>query len=140
MKKTKFTFGRIIATLSLIGFATCVALADTQIIPATIKTVTAGGCIGKYYAYAKMTNGTGLIWITPPTNISSGTFTDASGFAAPYTSVATVMRNDTTVWCGTNSVTFPATNTSTYQLMVVVKSTLPPPTNGQPLTLQIHWQ
>lgn len=88
-----------------------------------------------------MTNSAGSIWLTPPTNTTSGTFTNASGFAPPFVSVAYVMRkSDFMTWCSTNSVTFPATNSTSYQMIMYVKSTPPPPTNGQPVTLQIIWQ
>jgi hypothetical protein len=143
MKKTKFTFSHIILTLSLTGFAACVVRADTQ---ADKATVIDGGstnspCPGVFHAYAKMTNSAGAFWLTPSNNASSGTFTDASGFAPPYSSVVFVTRKrDLATWCGTNSVTFPATNSTQYSLTVYIKSTPPPPTNSQPLMLQIHWQ
>jgi hypothetical protein len=140
-KKHQPTFGQIIIVLALAGFMTCVAVADVQVIPFTVKTVSGSGCPGAYTGYAKMTNGIGSIWITPPTNTTSGTFTDASGFQPPYVSVAAVVRkSDSASWCDTNSVTFPATNSTSYQLMVIVKSTPPPLTNGQPMNLQITWQ
>jgi hypothetical protein len=128
------------AVAALAGLMACAALADTQQIPFTVKTVSGSGCPGAYTGYAKMTNSAGSIWITPPTNTTSGTLTDASGFGAPYVSVACVDRkSDLVSWCGTNSVTFPATISTSYQLMIVVKSTPPPPTNGQPMNLQITW-
>jgi len=67
------------------GFIGCVAMADTECISAKILTAN-NSCVGTYYAYAKMTNSAGSIWIKPPTNIvvSSGTLTDISGFPAPY--------------------------------------------------------
>jgi len=139
-KKHQPTFGQILIVLALAGFMTCVAVADVQLIPFTVKTVSGSGCPGSYTGYAKMTNNAGTIWIAPPTNAVSGTLTDASGFPSPYVSVACVLRNDLTTWCGTNSVTFPATNSKTYSLSVYVKNTPPPPTNGQPMTLQITWQ
>ena len=98
-------------------------------------------CSGVYYAYAKMTNSTGGLWLTPPAGTTSGIFTDASGFPLPYSSVVQVTRrNDGTTWCEATSVTFPATNTTSYQLIVYVTSPTPPPTNGQPMTLEIQWQ
>jgi len=141
MKAHKSKCGRIIVTLALTGLAASLALADIQQIPFTAKTVRGSGCPGAYTGYARMTNDAGNIWITPPTNATSGTFTDASGFGAPYVSVAYVIRkSDGTDWCGTNSVTFPATNSTSYEMTVAVKSTPPPPTNGQPMNLQITWQ
>lgn len=146
--------------LALTGMAAIVVLADqpkdnngkqtvdqplgdacSQTVPFTVQSGGSGsGCPGAWTGYAKMTNAAGTFWITPPTNATGGTFTDASGFAAPYTSVAYVKRNDLTAWCDTNSVTFPVTSAKTYQLTVYVKSPLPPPTNGQPMNLQVTWQ
>jgi len=137
--KIQITPGKIIATLLLTGFAACVALADTEGIVTTFGQGSTS-CIGKYYAYAKITNSAGSIWITPPTNTTSGTFTDISNFSTNYTSGVLVTRKkDLVTWCGTNSVTFPATNSTSYQMTAYVTSQTPPPTNGQPLTLQIVW-
>ena len=143
----KLNLGSILTALALAGlaFTGCATHYDltgpeTQCDPFTAQTGGSGtACFGAYTGFAKMTNGASL-WFTPPTNATSGTLTDASGFAAPYVSVAYVKRNDYVAWCGTNSVTFPATSSKTYQLMVYVKSPLPPPTNGQPMNLQITWQ
>ena len=138
---TKQKLVKTIATLALTGLAASIAWAEQQSAPATVATGT-NPCAGTYYAYAKMTNDTGSIWIKPPTNIvvTSGTLTDKSGFPAPYSSYATILKKGTTSYlCGSNSVTFPATNTASYQLMVVVTSSTPPPTNGEPMTLQIDW-
>ena len=129
------------------------ALADLQaasISPDTLtqsqfdKATTGQGsnsCSGVYYAYAKMTNSTGGLWLTPPVGTTAGIFTDASGFPLPYSSVVQITRrNDGATWCGATSVTFPATNTTSYQLIVYVTTPTPPPTNGQPMTLEIQWQ
>ena len=97
--------------------------------------------IGTFYAMAKMTNGLGTFWVTPPANTQSGTFSDASGFQAPYSSsVIVTRRNDGHMWFATNnnSITFQATNSS-YSLTVYINSTPPPPTNGQAMTLQVIW-
>jgi hypothetical protein len=137
MKKLLLQF----AVAAVTGLMACAALADIQQIPFTVKTVSGSGCPGASTGYAKMTNSAGSIWITPPTNTTSGTFTDASGFGGSYVSVVNVTRkSDSVTWCETNSVTFPATNSTSYQLVVYVKNTPPPPTNGQPMTLQITWQ
>jgi hypothetical protein len=53
--------------------------------------------------------------------------------------VKVVRKSDQFPWCDTNSVNFPATNTTSYSLTVYVKSPVPPPTNGQPMNLQITW-
>jgi hypothetical protein len=140
-KNIKPTFGYIVSGLALTCLAVCIAWADSQNIPFTLKSGGGGpSCPGTYTGYAKMTNSTGSIWITPPAHTSSGTFTDASGFPPPYVSAAYVARkSDLASWCGTNTVTFPATNSTSYQLVIYVKSTPPPPTNGQPMQLQITW-
>lgn len=133
-----------ILTLATLLFAGCATNLQTesnttQSIPFTKKNGGSGsGCPGVYTGYAKMTNSAGAIWITPPTNTVSGTFTDASGLPAPYLSVAYVVCNNLMSWCNTNSVTFPATSAHQYQLIVYVKS--PSPTNGQPMNLQVTWQ
>jgi hypothetical protein len=127
----------------LTGFTASVVLADnpTEIISASVATLS-NSCTGKYYASVKMTNDQGSIYIKPPTNIvvRSGTLTDMSGFAAPYSSYAVVQKKGAQTYsCGSNNVTFSATNTASYVLMVVVTSPTPPPTNGQPMTLHVDW-
>jgi len=143
-KHIKRHLGKTLTALTLIGFAACVAIADQQAIPFTPQNSgTGSSCPGTWTGYAKMTNATdGTFWITPPTNVISGTLTDASGFASPYTSVTYVKSKNhlTQKWCDTNSVTFPATNTDKYSLTVYVKSSVPPPTNGQPINVQVTWQ
>jgi len=130
-----------VVALTLASLAANLAWADQETIPFTNKSVSGSGCPGNYTGYASMTNSAGSTWITPPTNTTSGTFTDASGFPPPYVSVVQVTRKiDHATWCETNSVTFPATNSTSYQLVVDVKNTPPPPTNGQPMKLQITWQ
>jgi hypothetical protein len=123
------------------NFAACIAWADTtniQTVPFKVQTGTGTGCPGTYTGYAIMTNSTGISWITPPINTSTGTLTDISGFAPPYSSVAFVIRHsDGQSFCNTNSVVFPATNSNFYELVAYVKSTAF--TNGAPVTLQIVW-
>ena len=129
------------AVVALAGLTASFAWADQQCIPFNNKSGGSGtGCPGAYTGMAQLTNSEGTLWITPPTNATSGTLTDASGFPAPYVSVACVKRNDLMTWCDTNSVTFPATNSKMYQLTIYVKSPLPPPTNGQPMNVQIIWK
>ena len=133
-----------ILTLAALLFAGCATHVQTEsntaeCIPFTKQGGGSGsGCPGIYTGYAKMTNSTGAIWITPPTGTTNGTFTDASGLPVPYLSVAWVKCNNLMTWCNTNSVTFPASNSHQYQLTVYVKSS--PPTNGQPMDLQVTWQ
>ena len=143
--RTAQTLG--ITLLALAGLAASIAwAADTinQTIPCACQGGGSGsGCPGAWTAYGKMTNSTdGTLWVTPPTNVVSGTLTDASGFAAPYVSVAYAKSKKYfgLSWCGTNSVTFPVTNSDQYELFIYVKSPVPPPTNGQPMNLQITWQ
>ena len=143
MKKNKWLrFGYAAVGMAVIGFVASVAWADNEVVPFTPN---AGGAsitnayVGVYYGIAKMTNGSQSFWITPPANTTNGTLTDISGFGPPYSSVVYAANLSAKHWCGTNTVTFPATNTTMYTLTVYIKST-PPPTNGQPITLQINWQ
>jgi hypothetical protein len=139
MNKNKNKIVKIVcaAALVLAGFAGFIKADQTETIPCVTGQNT-NSCAGVYYACAKMTNSAGAVWITPPAGTKTGTFTDASGFPSPYTSSAVVMRkSDQKTWCQTNSITFPATNSS-YSMVVCITST-PPPTNGQPMTLQIQW-
>jgi hypothetical protein len=140
IKQIKTIHVCLLAIVTLTGLAAGLAGAD-QILPFNKQSGGSGsGCPGAYTGFAKMTNSAGGIWITPPANTSSGTFTDASGFSAPYMSVTWVQRkNDGMTWCSTNTVTFPATNSTSYELFVYVKNTPPPPTNGQAMDLQVTW-
>jgi hypothetical protein len=147
IKMNKHTHQKIIyaTLLALASLTACVAWADTtinQTISFTPQNSSSGLCPGAWTGYAKMTNTTdGTLLVQPPTNAISGTLTDASGFPSPYVSIAYVKRqSDGAKWCETNSVTFPATNTTKYQLTIYVKSATPPPTNGQPMNLQVTWQ
>jgi hypothetical protein len=136
----KRNIGKIIAALAVGGFVAGVAWADTECIPFTVSTGQGTGCIGSFTGYAKYTNTAGTLWITPSNGVTSGTFTDTSGYGSNYVSIASVERqSDRMFWCGTNNVTFPATNTQRYQLVVYVKNTPPPPTNGAPMNLQLNW-
>ena len=113
---------------------------ETEVNKATVMT-SSNQYVGVYYAKSFMTNSSGGLWIIPPTNALTGTFQDASGFPSPYSSSVLVQRrSDLAWWCtnNNNSVTFPATNSS-YSLTVYVVSSCPPPTNGQPMTLQVTW-
>jgi hypothetical protein len=144
-KKIRLALAGAPGAAAIAVFATWAAFADpiTQWDKAAVG---AGGstndaCPGLYTAVAKMTNSAGSTWLTPATNTSSGTFTDNSSFPPPYSSLVIVTRfSDRMSWCATNHVTFPATNTMQYQLVVYVKSATPPPTNNQPLNLQVQWQ
>lgn len=142
-KKNKTSQTFCATLLAMVGFTACVALAadtSTQTIKFTQQSGGSGtGCPGATLGYALMTNSDGTYWITPPTNTISGTLTDASAFGTNYVSIAYVRCNNMIAWCGTNHVTFPATNSLKYRLEVAVKNTPPPPTNGQPMSLKITW-
>jgi len=132
--KIQITPGKIITTLLLTGFAACVALADTEFIKPVIGRGSSS-CGGTYYAYAKITNSTGSAWITPPTNtITTGIFstTNQNG------SVMVTRKKDLVTWCSTNSVTFPATNSTSYQMTAYITQSNSIPTNG--INLNIVWQ
>ncbi len=142
MNKNKSLFTLLCSAIAIFGIAEVAALADTETIGAKVMTST-NPCAGKYYAYVKMTNSTGSTWVQPPTNtvINSGTLTDLSGLPSPYSSSAVVeVFGSTNYLCGSNSITFPATNTCRYMLMIVVTSATPSLTNGQPMNVQIQWQ
>ena len=133
------------AIAKLAGTAAFSQVIITEQVPATVVnsgggTVTCGGVPKTYYGIAKMTNSVGGTWLTPTAGSTNGVFSDLSGFPAPYSSVVVVTRKrDLFTWCGSGTVSFPATNTTSYQLTVYTTSTPPPPTNGQPLTLQVQW-
>jgi hypothetical protein len=126
-----------------VGFTISVAAQQTQKDLPTMGKVTGTGCPGTYYAFARMTNGTGAVWLTPPSGTTSGIFKDVSGFPSPYASATQVIqRSDGTQWCATstNGVSFPASSSTSYSMTVYVTSKTPPPTSGQPLVLQVTWQ
>ena len=60
------------SALVLAGFTGWVALAETQDDKATVGQGSGTGCIGTYYAIARMTNGAGIFWLTPPANTTNG--------------------------------------------------------------------
>ena len=137
---------KIVSTAALIlaGFMGCIASEVAQNIQATVGQGTGSDCVGTYYALAKMTNSSGLFWLTPPAGTTTGIFKDASGFPAPYASTIMVgRRSDQATWCtnsSTNGLSFPASSSTSYCMTVYVNSKNPPPTNGQPMTLQVTWQ
>lgn len=99
-------------------------------------------CIGTYYGYARLTNSTtGAYWLVPPTNSTSATFTNLTDLGDGANCDMVVMSKRTfTAWCGTNSVTFPVSSVDQYELTMYIKNTPPPPTNNQPLSMQVNWQ
>jgi hypothetical protein len=137
----KRNIAKKIAALAITGLVVGIAWADTELIPFTDKTGTMPGCVGAYTGYAKYTNViNGAIWVNPPTNCTSCTFADASQFGSNYVSIATVTPFGQSTLCnGSNSITVTVTNTTKYEFIVFVKSPVPPPTNGQPMNLQVTW-
>jgi hypothetical protein len=143
MKMNKWIGSKLAAAaVACIGLAVGAAWADNQIDPYTPLTGPITNTCGVYYGCAKMTNGQGSYWITPPTNITviSGTLTDTSGYGPPYSSMTLVGCINGKSWCSnSSSLTFPATNGLKYSMTIVATGT-PPPTNGQPISLQVSWQ
>jgi hypothetical protein len=138
--KNKNTMYKIVCTAAvvLMGIMRCIAAEVTQGDATAVGSGT-DGCLGNYYALAKMTNSSGGFWLTPPTGTHTGTFTNASGIAAS-SGVVVIRKSDQTAWCtNKTSLTFPATNSS-YELILYITSHTPPPTNGQPLSLQVTWR
>jgi hypothetical protein len=123
----------LILTLTAAGLVASTARADTtniQVVPFHEQSVSGTGCPGSSTGYAYMTNGYGTMWITPPTNITSATFTDLSG----DTSVTCVTKYPVTKYCATNPIPMSSLNCEFY---IYVKSS--GLTNGQPMTLQLVW-
>jgi len=143
-KKAKWNFGCLMAGLCFAGLGLGVAWGDTQSVPFVSQH---GGtntipCPGVFYGYAYITNSSGKQWVIPTNNVTGGTLTDlsSSSFGSNYVSVACVIRKgDGFTWCGTNTVTFPATNAEAYSLIVYVKSPTPPPASKQTINLQVNW-
>jgi len=143
-KKNGYVFKICCAAAALFaGLAAGMASQQTQSDLPAIGKVVGTGCPGTYYALARMTNSSGALWLTPPAGTTNGIFKDISGFPAHYTSTVEVVRHsDLNAWCSasTNGVSFPASSSTTYTMVVYVTSKNPPPTNGQPLILQVTWQ
>jgi hypothetical protein len=144
-QKNKKTMYKIVCAAAVLfaGFAIGMADQQTQKDLPTMGKVTGTGCPGTYYALARMTNSTGLFWLTPTAGATNGIFKDVSGFPHPYaSSTEVVQRSDGTLWCSTstNGVSFPVSSSTSYSMVVYVTSKNPPPTNGQPLVLQVTWQ
>lgn len=143
MKKNKWIrLAQAVTIAGIAGMIARAALADNEMVPFNPGTggSTTNSCPGYYYGWGKYTNSSG-VWIPAPTNITSGTLTDVSGFGGSYVSVVVAMNKTTgDQWCGTNTVTFPATPGQKYSLTAYVKNVPPPPQTNQTLTLQITWQ
>jgi hypothetical protein len=143
MKKNKWIgLAQAVTIAGMAGLVARAVLADNEVVPYNPGTggSTNNTCPGYFYGCGKYTNSSG-IWIPAPTNITSGTLTDISGLGGSYVSVVMVMDKNTSVqWCGTNTVTFPATPGQKYSFTTYVKNIPPPPQTNQTLTLQITWQ
>ncbi len=128
---------QIFALALITGLAARIARADTtntQTVPFHPLSVSSGGCPGTFTGYAYMTNNAAIMWVTPPPGTSSGTMNNLSG----YNSAVCVTRSGVPIKsCDTNSVTFAATNSYSYELYLYVKTS--GPTNGQPMTVQVIW-
>jgi hypothetical protein len=144
MKKntTKLAVHSIITGAAVAGIvAGTVALADQQTRPATVVSPTSS-CAGKYTAYAKMTNiNDGSTWVVPPTNIvvTNGLFSDQSTISQPYSSYAMVTPYGGLSSCGSNHITFAATNGGKYTLTVIITNNPTTVTNGEQMTLNVQW-
>jgi hypothetical protein len=146
---TKMNKNKTLKTLSIVGIITagfmhCGALAQSSMIQPLPPIMIPGSnsYAGAFYAYVKGTNSSGGFSITPSIGVQSCTVSDVSGFPAPYSSCVIASRRDTGHTWYTNqncSLIFPVTNTLSYTIMLYVTSVPPPPTNGQPLMLQIAW-
>jgi len=126
--------------LVLAAFTALVAVAENQNDGAATGqgTPPCGG--STYYAKVRMTNSSGTFWLTPTGNVSSGTFTNATG-SGPACVLSVIRRSDGNPWCSNNThgVIFPATNATSYSLTVYFTSQTPPVTNGQPFNLKVTW-
>jgi hypothetical protein len=99
-------------------------------------------CCGSYSGFANITNdATGTVWFSPPSGTTNCVATDSSGLPSPYVScIKAIRKGDLVSWCGTSSVSFPATSNREYKFIIYVKNTPPPPSDGDILTLDIQWQ
>jgi hypothetical protein len=107
------------------------------------------GCPEPYCGFASMTNGSGSIWFSAPTNSVQGTVTDTSNLngqlGQKYLSDVVVVRHlDGAHWCGTTSVTFPVTHSSNpalseFSFTVYIISKPCPPVGAQ-LSTTTQWQ
>ena len=103
------------------------------------QTVTCTNLI--FYGVAHMTNSSGTFNIIPPAGTTQGIFTDLSGYPPNYTSQQFALRrSDGHTFMGCGSVTFPATNGTSYTLTTTVTAPYPNNATNMVLTLQIVWQ
>jgi len=100
-------------------------------------------CPGAYTGWVTFKNTSGSSWWTPATGATNCTITDLSrgNYNPPYIPVVQAVDNITLAsWCGTNTVSFPVTGSHKYQFTTFIKNPMPPPTQGDALTLDILWQ
>jgi hypothetical protein len=124
-------------TLLLLAAAAHDARADTtniQAVPYHLSANTNAPCLGNSTGYAYMTNSAGTMWLKPPANTVSGTFTDLSGYAL---AIRVTRQLPVYSWCDTNAVTFTATSANNYELYIYMNNA--GLTNGQLLTVQVVW-
>ena len=139
--KTSTICAAAITAVGCAGLGVAQQSTQTEILPATMGTGS-NTYIGTYYAMVKATNSAGSILISPTNGVQSCTLQDISGYPAPYSSsLVATRKSDGHCWYtnNNNSLTFPVTNGINYTMCAYVNSMPPPPTNGQPITLQIQW-
>ena len=136
----------LIATAALAISAIVVNAAPTtnnETLFATISGYSGGipvPCSSTYYGKTFMTNSSGGLWIIPPSGTQTGTITDMSGYPYPYqTCILVQRRSDLAWWESTNSVTFPATNSS-YSISFYVQVPYPANTNKEAIQAQLIFQ
>ena len=137
---------KIVTLIGLVmaGLMHCGALAQSTMVEPLPATMITGSntYAGAYYATVRATNISGGLWLMPSNGVQSCTVADTSGLPSPYASSLVVSCKNGAHMYSTNqncNLIFPVTNTTSYSIMLYVNSVPPPPTNGQPLTLQIMW-
>ena len=157
-KRIKIIIGCAAVTALVAGFIGCVT-STIQVAPTgpspflnatSIMTSASGSfvqgiggatnsCPGAYCGSARIKTSSGSIWFTAPTSTMSGTITDASQLGTGCTAwVEAVRRTDGFRWCGTGTVTFPASAGQQFEFTTYVSCPTCPP-NGTILTLGYHW-
>jgi|ERR1051326_3042200 hypothetical protein len=100
-------------------FAICLRTFSDSILtgngPGIIPGTGSNSCVGAYNGFVRFTNfsvNPPSIWFRPPAGTSQGTISDSSGIIDPsYVPVVeAVRRRDLFRWCGTNTVSFPASD------------------------------
>jgi hypothetical protein len=89
-----------------------------------------GSCPAPYCQQARVTNdANGSIWFTPQSGATTGTLTDVTQPpVSGYTSDVQVLNRFTGArWCGTTTVTFPASSSYQYGFFIYALSPACPP-------------